>query len=336
MLCPVRKKTRSVILILLLLMMACSATITWGGQSTHGHLSQAPAFADPDNTVAMTPEWIAQPVKHPKSVNADVSVVVSFQLADVWEPWFKQFAKQKGLNIHIRSGADGTSAGALRRKEVDIACFCGSPTNTDRMPGLEFHTVGVVPVVFYANVSNKLDVLSMENVVKIFRGEITNWSELGGEVMSIVPVARSHCKKRRGRWRPLNDMDNLSPTTIKVGSIEDALDYVAATPGSIGYEILTRVDPYAKRGKIKVLSLDQINPYDLESLGTGEYPLYRGYFFTTWTGAGLENPQVKGIIDMLVKKTEEKAGEIFFVPTVELRKSGWQFKGNELIGEPQE
>jgi len=315
-------------------MMACSATITWGGQGTHGHLSQAPAFADPDNTVAMTPKWIAQPVKHPESVNADVSVVISFQMADVWEPWFKQFAKQKGVNIHVRNGADGTSAGALRRKEVDIACFCGSPTKTDRMPGVEFYTVGVVPVVFYANVSNKIDELSMENVVKIFRGEITNWSELGGEVMSIVPVARSHCKKRRGRWRPLNDMDNLSPTTIKVGSIEDALDYVAATPGSIGYEILTRVDSYAKRDEVKVLSLDQMNPYDLESLGTGEYPFYRSYSFTTWTGAGLENPLASDVIDMLMKKTEEKAGKIFFVPTVELRKSGWQFKGDELVGEP--
>ncbi|MCK4508021.1 MAG: substrate-binding domain-containing protein [Desulfuromonadales bacterium] len=336
MFCSVSNKAWSATLTLLLLIMVFSAVSTWGGQDTHGDLSRPPAFSDPDNTVAMTPEWIARPVKHAAAISADVAVVVSFQLADIWEPWFKQFARQKGVNIHIRNGTDGTSAGALRRKEVDIACFCGSPTNTDRMPGVEFHTVGVVPVVFYANVSNKLDDLSMENVVKVFRGEITNWSELGGEVMNIVPVARSHCKKRCGRWRPLNNMDNLSPTTIKVGSIEDALDYVAATPGSIGYEVLTRVDSYVKRGEIKVLSVGQMNPYDLESLGTGEYPFYRSYSFTTWTGAGLENPLASGIIDMLVKKTEEKAGEIFFVPTVELRKSGWQFRGNELVGEPAE
>ena len=79
-----------------------------------------------------------------------------------------------------------------------------------------------------------------------------------------------------------------------------------------------------------------MNPYDLESLGAGEYPLYRGYSFTTWTGEGLENPLASDVIDMLMKKTEEKAGEIFFVPTVELRKSGWQFKGDELVGGPQE
>ena len=39
---------------------------------------------------------------------------------------------------------------------------------------------------------------------------------------------------------------------------------------------------------------------------------------------------------MLVKKTEEEAGGTFFVPTVELRKSGWQFRGDELVGEPLE
>ncbi len=311
------------------------ANTVFSGTSANDGLFSSPPFANPEETVEMTPEWQRQKLQHPKDVDADLFAIVSYQLFDVWNSWINDFAKKKGISVHVIDGVDGTSAGALRRKQADITCYCGSPKSSDRMPGVNFHTVGVSPVVFYVNTANPINDLSLEMAMKIFRGDTNNWSDVGGALMSIVPVARSHCKKRRGRWRPLNNMDNLSPAAIKVGSVEDALTYVSATPGSIGYEVLPQVDPFVTKGKVKVLTVNGLSPYDLPLLSKGEYPLYRVYTFTTWDGDGLENPLAGEVVDMLTQKTAEKASEIFFVPTVELRKSGWLFQGDELVGEPR-
>lgn len=317
------------------MLMVCSVTHAWGGVRSHG-VFQDPAFADPDDTSEMPQEWLSKPIVHNYDESFDLFAILSFQLFDIWEPWIKQFAEKKGVQVHVHNGDDGTSAGHLRRKDADIACFCGSPNKTDRLPGVEFHTIGVVPVVFYVNIDSHIDKLSLNEAMKIFHGEIVNWVELGGDELNIVPVARNHCKKRRGRWRPLNNMDELSPATITVGAIEDALEYVAATPGSISYEILTRIDPYVKQGRVRVLDLEGMNPYDLNFLSKGLYPLYRAYTFTTWSGENTRNPTAEEVVKMLVKSTEDKAGEIFFVSATELRKSGWKFRGDELVGEPGE
>jgi ABC-type phosphate transport system substrate-binding protein len=326
------RNSRSLGFLFIVLFFASSA---FCGTTANDALFDLPPFADPSETVEMDQEWLERNLKHPDDVGADLYAVLSHQMFDLWDPWIDEFARKKKITIHTQYGVDGTSAGSLRRKEADVACYCGSPKSSDRMPGVTFHTAGVVPVVFFVNASNPVDDVNLDAAMKVFRGEINNWMEIGGEIMSIMPVARSHCKKRLGRWRPLNNMDNLSPSAIKVGSIEDALEYVASTPGSIGYEILSRVEPYVRSGQVKVLTVNGMNPFNLEFLSQGKYPLYRAYTFTTWQGVGLENPLAGELVNMLLDKTSEKASDIFFVPAEDLRKSGWLFHGKELIGEPQ-
>ncbi|PLX82784.1 MAG: hypothetical protein C0616_01795 [Desulfuromonas sp.] len=301
----------------------------------HDLLTESP-FSDPHDSQAMPEAWIQQPVQHPEGGRkSDLLVHLSYQVADIWRPWLEGFARQEGVSIAIKEGADGVAAGLLSRKEADIACYCGSPIKTDRLPGLQFHTVAAVPIAMFVHPDNPVKDLPLEDILKIYRGEIDNWSRVGGEDVRIQPVARSHCKKRNGRFRPLEDMSDLSPRALLVGSIQDMVGFVSKTPGAIGYEIIPQIETMVEEGKVKPLTIDGRNPYDLDFLRRGEYPYYRSYTFTIWEGDDRAAKLSEKLIQMLHRKTEQLSERVKMIPASRLKKAGWSFYQGELVGEPK-
>ncbi len=251
-----RKKMNFMLAVAFLLLAQLSSGASSSWAASYQELLTQPPFGDPGDTQKMPQEWVEQGIKHPSPAeDIDLYATVSYQLTEFLEAELQRYAQEQGVKLFVREGTDGTSAGALARKEADIACFCGSPKKTDRLPGVRFHTIAVVPVAFFVHPDVPTKNLSLDSTIKIFRGEIDNWSQLGGPDLRIQPVVRSHCKERRGRWKPLENMVEVSPAAIQVGSIEDALSYVEATPGSIGYEILPILQPLKNQGGIKLFEI---------------------------------------------------------------------------------
>lgn len=307
----------------------------WG--ASHDELFGGSAFFDPEDTQEMPAEWQRQPVRHPADTGeSDLLIQLSYQMADVWRPWLEQIAQREGLRIAVREGADGVAAGLLSRKEADIACFCGSPVKTDRLPGVEFHTIGIVPVVMVVHPDNPVNGLSLASVMKIYRGEIDNWAALGGPDLRVQPVTRSHCKKHPGRFRPLDlqEADKITPRALLVGSMEDVINYVSSTPGAIGYEMLPQMEPAAREGEIKILSIDGRDPHDLSALAKGEYPYYRHFTFTSWAGENRSQRLAREVLQTLHQQTRQQEKSLWMLSASSLRAAGWRFHEGELVGEP--
>lgn len=300
------------------------------------------AFGDPGYQVKMEKGWIKQAIKHDKKAGkADLVVALGQQTYPALRKFVEDYAERKGLNIVVQRGSCGVSAKKLARKAVEVAAFCCPPGNSDRLPGIEFHTIGIAPIALITNPANELSNVSSEEARDIFGGETIKWSQLPVEnkvqlpTKDIQPVARLHCKKRPGHWRNILDSEDMfSPRVRSVGVIPDMIKEVSATPSAIGFETLYMLKVFKDKGEVKVLSIDGRQPSELQHLLAGNYPFYRSFSMTTWQGDE-KNIQLSHELVAELKKHIEQQGEDYgMISSARLRQAGWKFRNNELVAEP--
>lgn len=313
--------------------------LSFSGLIPAAETTSLPAFTNPQVTFNIRDSnWDAEGIRHDKEVgDVDLAVALDQQQYPSLEPLIRQFADKRGVRIAVSDGTCGISAGLLRRKAVDVGGFCCPPGRTDRLPGLQFHTLGIAALALITHSENSVKNVSIEEARNIFRGDLQRWSELpriSGNPRSISPVVRPHCRNRPGHWRLLLPSDkDFSSSMLKIGAIPDMIRYTADDPGAIGYETLWMVQKYDKQKRLKILAINGINPKNREALAEGRYPLYRTFNLTTWEGAAAK-PLAQELIDWLIKKVETLDKVHGMISAKMLRAQGWHFKGNELTGEP--
>ncbi|MBF0379711.1 MAG: hypothetical protein HQL69_01760 [Magnetococcales bacterium] len=294
-----------------------------------------PAFSDPAKLFPMKQKWVKQPVKYTeKTGKVDIALDLNQQLFEFVEPLAREYAKKNNLKISVNFGTCGTSSAMLTRKAVDIGGFCCPPGEVDRLPGLKFHTLGLLPMGIVVHRDNPVDSITLDQVQKIYQGDIYRWSKLGGKHKPIKTFGATHCKIRPGHWRLLIDSDNnFTPRFKPVAWGKESILSIINNPQAVAWETLLSIKRYGK-GKVKALKVDGRHPSELNKLISGEYPLYRTFSVTTWTGKDVENPHAQKLVAYLIKGIEAKSSQIGLVSASQLRKAGWKFKENELIGEP--
>ncbi|MDH5183649.1 MAG: substrate-binding domain-containing protein [Gammaproteobacteria bacterium] len=308
---------------------AQASTSSWCGNS----------FTDPAHSMQMPADWEKLPMNYPKSAR-DADLVISFgqQTYPALKPLVEQYARQHNLNIVIQSGTCGISAGKLLRKNIDTGAFCCPAGKSDRLPGLEFHTIAISPLAVIVHKDNPLNNLSLDQARRVFKGKLQKWSELDSRAdanKDIITVARLHCKKRPGHWTLLlKDQEHFTPKLKEIGVIPDLIAKVGQTPLSISIETPFMVMLYDKSKTVKQLTLDGHAPSETDYIASGQYPFYRTYNLTTWSNGGNKRDISLALISYLQKHIEENYALYGFVPASKLRENGWQFKGNELIAEP--
>jgi ABC-type phosphate transport system substrate-binding protein len=303
-------------------------------------------FTEPTKIFEMDADWTKKPITYDSSIeNADLVITLGQHLYPIAEPIIKKYAKEHGLKIFINEGTCGISAGMLSRKAADIGGYCCPPGETDRLPGLKFHTIGIAALALFVNHSNPLDNVSIEQARQIFSGEINRWSEVKiasgekGSFRLIQPVARLHCKLRPGHWKLLLANEDLfSPSIQEVGAIQDMIEQVSKNPMAIGYESITSIYRYYPdeiEFKVKALKINGYAHNEPSDLLNGNYSLYRVLSLTTWEGKNVQNPLAEKLVNYLIQEVEHFDSKLGIVPVSQIRKAGWKFYGNELNGEPE-
>jgi len=299
------------------------------------------AFTDPDVVQQMPSDWLKKPITHdPAAGEADLVVTLDQHLYHFLPRAIAEYAAENDLRIVVSEGTCGITAGKLVRKSADIGGYCCPPGITDRLPGLRFHTLGILPIQILVHPDNLIDDITLQQAREIFQGRIYRWSEIKdstgqpGPELVIQTIGRLHCKIRPGHWRLLLDNEDLfGPRLQEVGTIPDMISLVANSPDAVGYEVGMMIERYREEGRVKFLTIDGLKP-NADNLQDRRYPLYRTLNLTTWEGEEVENPEADKLVEYLLQLGNH-LGEVYgFVPAEILRKEGWQFKGNELVGEP--
>lgn len=300
------------------------------------HKSAGQPFDHTTETVQKAPGWDKAPVVYDKwASKADIAVTLDQHLYAILLPFVQGYAKKKNMDIAIKEGTCGISAGMLAKKSVDMAGFCCPAGKTDRLPGLVFHTVGIAPIAIIVHKDNPVKDITEEQARELFTGEIKNWSEVSGPDIPVTPVARLHCKARPGHWRLILDNENqFSINLNEVGTIPDMVSAVASRKNAVGHLATWNIYKYADQWGVKALKINGISPDDTEALESNQYPFYRSYNITTWSTEGVINRHSPGLVKHLIKSAAKTDKRFSMVPASRLRKTGWKFIGDELVGEP--
>lgn len=301
-------------------------------------------FTNPRQTMPMPESWINRPVEYENEMKgADLVLVMDQDIYFTFLPLIQKFGKDNKLKILVNEGTCGIAAGQLAEKKIDMGGFCCPPGLEDRLPGLKFHTIGIVAKAFLVHPDNPVANVSTDQLRNIYRGKIFRWSEVNtqagrpGPDLAIKTIGRLHCKKRPGHWLQLLSHENkFSQRLMEVGSIPDMISQVAASRDAIGWEVLTMVEKNKNMGKVKPIAIDGYQPYDSKALAMLQYPFYRTYNLTTWEGTAAENKHARKLVDFMIREFDKLNPDKFgFVSQARLKKAGWIFTENELIGEPQ-
>jgi phosphate transport system substrate-binding protein len=338
------KRVYKLVLVLYLLMPAVLSALP-----AFAHEDESPArpeaFSDPAYHVAMPRDWVKKPIIYDswaEKQDADIAVSLEQDVYQTILPLIQKYEKETGLHIAVKEGTCGIAAGMLAKKTVDIGGFCCPAGKEDRLPGLKYHTLGVVSKAFFVHPDNPIDSLTVKQLKDIYRGKIYRWSELKtssgapGPNLAIRAIARLHCQLRPGHWRLMLDNDkDFSPRLNEVGSIPDMISQVSAHRDSVGWEVLSMVERYKELGAVKPIKVNGVSPRDSEAVAAHRYPYYRVYNITTWEGKGLENQKAQKLVEYLIHEVKNIDPARFgFASPDRLKKAGWTFSGDELIGEP--
>ncbi|MBF0612596.1 MAG: substrate-binding domain-containing protein [Magnetococcales bacterium] len=312
------------------------------GESLPNQLRGAP-FTSPEKKVTMPQKWLAKPIIHAEDAQGvDLVINMDQQFYFMLEPLIVGFAKEKGWKVKLIEGTCGTAEAMLRRKNLDIGGFCCPPALTDRLPGLEFHTLGLQSVALLVHPSNPVTNVTIGQLRDIYQNKINNWNELStpeggkGPDLPIRAVLRAHCNLRPGHWRLiLDNKDLFGPRILDVGSIDDMVLEVSRNPSAIGYEELPTVRRLGKGSMVKTIQVNGVAPDDSMGLAQGRYPVYQLINLSIWTEDHTKSDKAIELVEHLKDQMEHLDPQNHFVPTRILRHTGWKFTGPEVTGEPE-
>ena len=148
---------------------------------------------------------------------------------------------------------------------------------------LECQPIGLDAPVFLINDENPVESLTHEQVVGIYTGEYTNWSQLGGEDREIIAYQRIEnsgsqvmVEAQVMQGAPMTD----APRELRPAEMGELVDVIASyrnTADSIGYSVYYYIHNMYMQEGVKLLKVNGVAPTN-ETIASGEYP-YRQPFY---------------------------------------------------------
>ena len=238
-----------------------------------------------------------------------VSPVIGQKLADAY---MKKYPQRK-IITHDPTG----SGGAIQGTDVGVLSvgFTSRPMKEGektKFPSLKYHLPIKDGLVFV--VSSDVDVknLSTQQILDIYRGKITNWSELGGADAVITVFDRTTATSPKVTLteilRFFPEGFQFGERVIDIGSPDGMDTAVETTPSAIGYTSFGTIK--LRNLKVKMIGLDGVFP-TIETIRSGTFPLYREMgFVTKGDPSGLLADFVDYIFSSEGKKIIESSGFI--------------------------
>ncbi len=175
--------------------------------------------------------------------------------------------------------------------ETDIL-FCAAPSEEQKKyaeeQGVElvYVPIGLEGFVFFVNEKNPVDGLTTEQIRKIYSGEYTNWSDVGGANRIINPVTR------------LKGSGSQTAFEAFMGDRKIARKSpLAMIGGSIGFSFRYYMDGIVENDSVKMLSLNGVYP-SAENIQNRSYPIVV-QFYAIYR-ADNDNENVRVLIDWLL------------------------------------
>ena len=224
-------------------------------------------------------------------------------------------AAHPDVNITVSESGSGNGAKALVNGVCDVADMSRPMKDTEFKAAADkgiqpvAHVVALDGLPILVNPQNPVQELTIEQIRKIYTGEITNWKEVGGPDMGIVVITRD---TNSGTYETFESLvmnkQKITDSAEYVGSNGAIRQRVQSTAAAIGYAGLGFVDK-----TVKALKVNGVYP-SAATVRTGEYPISRPLFMYTNGYPKLGSPVYQFVTLYLTEDGQEMVEEIGFIP----------------------
>lgn len=184
---------------------------------------------------------------------------------------------EKYPNITATAEFTGSGAGieAVIAGTVDIGDSSRNLKDEEKANGAVENIVAIDGIAVVVDPANQVSGLTKDQLISIYKGEVTNWSEVGGADAPIVVIGREAGSGTRGAFEEILKIEDTCAYANELDSTGAVMAKVATTPGAIGYVSLDVVDD-----SVIALPLDGVEA-TAENIKAGNYFLSRPFVMAT-------------------------------------------------------
>lgn len=229
-----------------------------------------------------------------KELSGTLSLAGSTSMEKLCEAMSESFMDvYPGVTVTVEYTGSGAGLESLASGSVDIGNASRHLKDGELSAGSVENVVAIDGIAVITDKKNTVTEISSEDLAKIYRGEIRNWSELGGKEEAIVVIGREAGSGTRDAFEELLGVKDACAYAQELDSTGAVLAKVGSISGAIGYVSLDVVDD-----SVTAVSIDGIEPTE-EKILAGKYLLSRPFVMATKGDLTGQNELVKAWFDYI-------------------------------------
>lgn len=208
---------------------------------------------------------------------------------------------EKDTGIKVTYNPTGSSAGiqAVESGRCDIGLSSRNLKDEEKEKGLEATVLAYDGIAVIVHPDNPVSSLTLEDIKKVFTGEITNWKDLGGDDLQIVCIGRESGSGTRDGFESATDTEDTCKYRQELTSTGDVITTVSNNNNAIGYTSIS-----ALKDTVKTVDVEGVSPSE-ENVKNQSYKIQRPFVLVTKKDAPLSD-SAKSFFEFA---TSEKASD---------------------------
>ena len=183
---------------------------------------------------------------------------------------------EENSDVKVTYNPTGSGSGiqAVQEGRCDIG-LSSRNLKDEEAKDLKGTVVAIDGIAIIVNPQTPIADLTIEQIASLYKGEITNWEEIGGYDAPVVLIGREAASGTRDGFESITDTEDACKYSQELTSTGDVVQTVASNPNAIGYASLASV-----KDNVKAVDVEGVTP-TTETIQNGTYKVQRNFVFVT-------------------------------------------------------
>ena len=181
---------------------------------------------------------------------------------------------EPGVTVSYDPTGSGAGITGATDKTLDIG-LSSRALKDDEKADVEGTTIALDGIAIIVNNASKVEDLTVDQLKQMFTGEITNWSEVGGDDGEIVLIGREAGSGTRDGFESIVDVKDSCKYAQELTATGAVISAVEANPLAVGYASLSAVGDTVKMVTVGGVECSE------ETVKDGSYEVQRPFVFVT-------------------------------------------------------
>ena len=202
-------------------------------------------------------------------------------------------AQNSGVTVNYNPTGSGSGITAVQEGTCDIGLSSRALKDEEKSAGLKETVLAYDGIAIIVHPDNPVSDLSVEQLAKLYTGEITNWKDVGGNDAEVVLIGREAASGTRDGFESITGTKDKCRYRQELTSTGDVITAVSQNPDAIGYASLASV-----KDSVKALNVDGVTPSEA-TVKDGSYKVQRPFVLVTMEGKEL-SPAAQAFFDYAI------------------------------------